>query len=478
MGVKKNKVKEVASNLIDVEECVESPVNETEDVKQNKRILKKNVFNVNKVRNRLSEEYAHISNIFDILNLNRGSLLNGVNENGSTDDVAVSAIGANNNLTLTGKSDYKTVKIKNVSANGNITKISWPKTLEGLVEARKLFKGKKLTYHEKLLKRNLKTRLTRKRKKLEFQMKLEGKKGKKEGLIAEELLKTKKIKPVYNSEGKIVHSKYDFSEIGTKKDLSQKFIKDINEISLSNNMNEHKLKNDINTGADIESDREPFSKKAKDSTKQKGVRKKKKKNKLIDNNSVASIPESEQEPVKNKLKISADKSNSISIENESVDKIVTNKTFKPVFNKDNKMIFSKIDFPDTKLNKKGKKIEDKDPKKLLQKLKMNKAKIDELESSGAKEKAVELVETEKWMTALRKASGEKVKDDPQLLKKTIMREKSRKKKSKKKWEARIDTVKKKQQEKQKKRMENIMAKKKEKKKKKVKKAVKKGRFPM
>lgn len=478
MGVKKNKVKETASNLIDVEECVESPVNETEVVKQNKWILKKNVFNISKVRNRLNEEYAHISNIFDILNLSKGSLLNGVNENGSTDDAAVSAVGASNHLTLNGKSDNKSVKIKNVSANGNITKISWPKTLEGLVEARKLFKGKKLTYQERLLKRNLKTRFTRKRKKLEFQMKLEGKKGKKEGLMPEELLKTKKIKPVYNSEGKIVHSKYDFSEIGAKKDLSQKFIKDINKTTLSNNVNEHKLKNDINIDANIESDTEPFSKKAKNSPKQKGIRKKKKKNKLIENNSVTSISENEQGPVKKKLKISDEKINSISNEIESENKTIINKKFKSVFNKDNKMVFSKIDFSDTNVNKKGKKMEDKDPKKLLQKLKMNKAKLDELESSGAKEKAMELVEKEKWITALRKASGEKVKDDPQLLKKTIMREKSRKKKSKKKWDARVDTVKKKQQEKQKKRMENIMAKKKEKKKKKLKKAVKKGRFPM
>lgn len=479
MKIKKTKIKKTNSNQVDEEESIVNSLNTVEGGKQNKWNFK-NTFNVNKMRSRLHEVYDKVSNLFDIVNLNRDQFIGGsgngnmnLMKNGCKDAAAVS-VGINNHLVSAGKYDNKTVKISTTSASGNITKISWPKTLEGLVEARKLFKGKKLTYHEKLLKRNLKNRVSKKRKKLEFQLKLAGKKGKKEGLIAEELHKTKRIKPVYNSEGKVIRSKYDFSEIGAKKDFCHKSIKDSKKGSLSNTVNESELKNDKIINADIERDRELFSKKSKNSTKQKEIKKKRIKNKLIENNSVTFTSENKQELITKKVKLSDQKSNRLCDKNESENKSVINSKFKHIFNKDNKIVFSKIELSDTNINKRLKK-EYKDPQKLLQKLEMKKTKIDELKSSD-KDKAIKLIEKEKWVTALRKASGEKVKDDPQLLKKTVMKEKNRKKKSKKKWDARIDAIKKKQQEKQKKRMENIMAKKKEKEKKKHKKAIKKGHY--
>lgn len=65
MRFKKNKVKETVSNQVDVKECTESPLNGTE-------VGKQNAFNFDKVRSLLKEAYAHISKMFDILNINRG----------------------------------------------------------------------------------------------------------------------------------------------------------------------------------------------------------------------------------------------------------------------------------------------------------------------------------------------------------------------------------------------------------------------
>lgn len=84
----------------------------------------------------------------------------------------------------------------------------------------------KLGYKQKLLKKTLKNKLKKKTKKEErlLQRKLArieqntvgGSKAKTEN---EEVPKVPKPKPVFNSEGKMVFSKFDFSEIGVKKKL-------------------------------------------------------------------------------------------------------------------------------------------------------------------------------------------------------------------------------------------------------------------
>lgn len=48
-------------------------------------------------------------------------------------------------------------------------------------------------------------------------------------------------------------------------------------------------------------------------------------------------------------------------------------------------------------------------------------------------KAIELHEKEAWSKIFKKAQGEKVKDDPRLLKKTIKKKVISKKKSEKAW---------------------------------------------
>ncbi|XP_075227369.1 uncharacterized protein LOC142327899 [Lycorma delicatula] len=157
-------------------------------------------------------------------------------------------------------------------------------------------------------------------------------------------------------------------------------------------------------------------------------------------------------------------------ENENKEKIV--------FNKEGKMVFNKFDFTGigNEKNKKGLKKQEKDPKMLLEELKRRKSKLNELEQSGEKMKAKGLKEKEMWMSALKKSEGVKVKDDADLLKRTIRKQKEIKNRRKRKWDARVQAVEKKKEERQKKRQENISAKKKELKKKKIKHAVKKGRI--
>ncbi|CAH0559436.1 unnamed protein product [Brassicogethes aeneus] len=150
------------------------------------------------------------------------------------------------------------------------------------------------------------------------------------------------------------------------------------------------------------------------------------------------------------------------------------KPTKPVFNSEDKLVFSKFDFSDIG-KKKVKKVE-KDPKKLLENLKKEKEKISQLKLSGDVEKAIEIKEKTSWKNALAKAEGIKVKDDPTLLKKTLKKQEQKQRSSKKKWENRIAGVEKAKQEKQKKRTENIQKKKKDKKTHKLKTAAKRGKI--
>ncbi|CAG9575681.1 unnamed protein product [Danaus chrysippus] len=146
---------------------------------------------------------------------------------------------------------------------------------------------------------------------------------------------------------------------------------------------------------------------------------------------------------------------------------------KPIFNNEGKLVFSKFDFAKLGDRDRGSKG-NKDPKKLLDNLKQQEEKIKNIAEVDS-EKAKELKEKIAWKNILQKAEGEKVKDDPTLLKKSIKKIEQTKKVSKKKWENRIQSVEKKKEDRQKKRKENISKKKKEKKAKVVKRAVKRGR---
>lgn len=144
-----------------------------------------------------------------------------------------------------------------------------------------------------------------------------------------------------------------------------------------------------------------------------------------------------------------------------------------VFNKEDKIVFSKIDFDNPNKFQKGK--PKKDPKELLQQLEKHKETIQKLKDSGETEKVVEIKEKVAWKNALAKAGGEKIKDDPILLKKSVKKKEQKQRSSKKKWEQRNKNVETAKNEKQAKRNENLMKRKKDKNTKKMKKAVKKGK---
>lgn len=155
------------------------------------------------------------------------------------------------------------------------------------------------------------------------------------------------------------------------------------------------------------------------------------------------------------------------------------KPLKPIYNSEGKMVFSKFDFSESGyknevMEKKGR--DERDPHKMLKKIEKQNEKLKELEVTGEIGKLTEIREKIAWNRALSKSEGVKVKDNPELLKKTIKKEIQQKQKSKRKWDARIEGMKNRRDEKQKKRLENIEARKKQVKNNKLKKAAKKGRI--
>lgn len=143
-----------------------------------------------------------------------------------------------------------------------------------------------------------------------------------------------------------------------------------------------------------------------------------------------------------------------------------------VYNKEGKLFFSKIHIE----GEKKRKVVDTNPKLNLQKLKAQKKKIQELVVSGDKVKAKEEKEKILWKAAFEKTDGLKVKDNADILKKTIKKRKVEKKKSKETWSQRKLKVTEKQEAQQKKREDNINKRKTDNKKIKLKQAVKKGRM--
>ncbi|KAK3832627.1 MAG: surfeit locus protein 6-domain-containing protein [Linnemannia elongata] len=114
--------------------------------------------------------------------------------------------------------------------------------------------------------------------------------------------------------------------------------------------------------------------------------------------------------------------------------------------------FSKFEFDGLQKKKRG-------PTDAQGQLKMVEARNEKLAALQVAdpEKASALKEKDTWRKALQLAQGEKVKDDVKLLKKTIKREETFKKKSSKEWGERKSTVSKGKDQKQKKREENLKA---------------------
>lgn len=149
-------------------------------------------------------------------------------------------------------------------------------------------------------------------------------------------------------------------------------------------------------------------------------------------------------------------------------------TQKKIYNKEGKLFFSKVEIEGEEKKKKKKGL-DTNPLNNLQKLKKQKSKIKDLIESGDKVQAK--VEKHKmlWQSAFNKTEGIKVKDNEEILKKTIKNRKNLKKKSKEKWVDRKKKVDEKQSEHYKKREQNLEKRKTDNQKTKKKKAYKKGR---
>ncbi|KAG1148052.1 hypothetical protein G6F37_000750 [Rhizopus arrhizus] len=95
-----------------------------------------------------------------------------------------------------------------------------------------------------------------------------------------------------------------------------------------------------------------------------------------------------------------------------------------------------------------------DAKTQLKLVEAKKEKLEKMKQED-KSKAQELLEKEEWNKVLSLATGEKVKDDPKLLKKTIKRQEKQKTKSAQEWRKRTDKQKMDEKKAIKKREENI-----------------------
>jgi len=150
---------------------------------------------------------------------------------------------------------------------------------------------------------------------------------------------------------------------------------------------------------------------------------------------------------------------------------------KQISDKDSKVIFSKFDFAESNANKKRKRVDiptGRNYKVLLKQAKKKKEKLSEAEILN-NDQAQEMTKKEIWKSAMLKAKGVKVKDNPELLKKAVKRREQKKRSSERKWEERTKMLAKQMKDRQDKRSRNIARKKEGRAKKKIQKAKKHGR---
>ena len=118
-----------------------------------------------------------------------------------------------------------------------------------------------------------------------------------------------------------------------------------------------------------------------------------------------------------------------------------------VVDKSGQVVYSKFDFVSPSEPVKDTKAK-KDFQKLLAKAERQQKKLEQLKETDEK-KGEELEAKLSWKKALSHAKGEKTRDDPALLKKTIKKQDARKRKSRKEWKARaaqVEALKKKKQD--------------------------------
>ncbi|OWF39954.1 surfeit locus protein 6 homolog [Mizuhopecten yessoensis] len=152
------------------------------------------------------------------------------------------------------------------------------------------------------------------------------------------------------------------------------------------------------------------------------------------------------------------------------------KPVKPIYNKEGKLVFSKFDFTEAGGKDRGKSnLSGKDYKRLLEKLEKRKEHVEKVKEKDA-EKGKQVETKMAWETAIHRAQGQKVKDDPALVKKALKKKEKIKKQKSKQWSQRDSQTKKRMETKIEKRTKNIEERKQQKKDKKNKRAKKKGRL--
>lgn len=167
----------------------------------------------------------------------------------------------------------------------------------------------------------------------------------------------------------------------------------------------------------------------------------------------------EKKKKKNEKKKKQQESTNIKVSNE-IEKNAVEGTSGGTVNKNKRksddVTFGKFDFTaeGSEATKTGKKKKKKDLKQLLTIAEKKETKLRELEETDSA-KAVETKQKMSWENALHKAGGEKVRDDPKLLKKSIKRKEKAKGKSAKEWDERVQSVEKKKEERQEKRRKNL-----------------------
>ena len=129
--------------------------------------------------------------------------------------------------------------------------------------------------------------------------------------------------------------------------------------------------------------------------------------------------------------------------------------------KEGKVVFSKFDFSQmvgkystNKSTKKNKLPSSKNYELLLLKAAREKEQVEKIKKEDPK-KASALVEKTSWEKAIAKAEGEKIRDDPALLKKSLKRKLAKKKKSAKEWQARTEQVEERMRKRQEKKQRNV-----------------------
>ena len=170
--------------------------------------------------------------------------------------------------------------------------------------------------------------------------------------------------------------------------------------------------------------------------------------------------------MKLKLRRKTEKQNKVKDQRATTEKPVTAATTKsaaakPIFNREGKIVFSKFDFTDGGCGTKEKKdvLTGKNYKKLLEKVEARKEKLTKVREKDGCGAARSLQKKMQWKSVLQKAEGVKVRDDPEMLRKSLKRKEKLTKKRGDAWKERTERVQKTMDDRQEKRRRNVQKKK-------------------